>query len=261
MSMYKTILVEKKDGYAIIKINRPDVFNAINPEVTQELECAVFELEGEKEIAAVILTGAGEKAFVAGADIKYMSSIDSLEALQMARNGQKVLSAIENSEKIYIAAVNGFALGGGCEISMACDIRVASENAKFSQPEINIGVMPGWAGTQRLTWLVGATKAKELILTGDMIDASEAYRIGLVNKVVPLTSLMQEAEAFAAKMKAKPPVALKLAKHAINFGRDASFSAAQHFEAQAFAMLFSTSDQKEGMKAFLEKRKASFLGK
>ncbi len=250
---YKNLLIEKEERIAVVKFNRPDALNAMNTETTLELEKAIHELNEDDEVKVVILTGEG-KAFVAGADINEMSKMDSLQARAFGQMGQRVLAYIENMEKPVIAAVNGFALGGGCEISMACDIRLASEYASFGQPELKLGLIPGWAGTQRMSRLIGIGKAKELIFTGEVVKADEALRIGLVNKVVPADDLMKEAKALAKKMLQMGPVALKLAKTVINRGIDSNFTTASQYESEAFGVCFSVDEAKEGMSAFLEKR-------
>jgi len=255
---YNTLLYEKEDGIGIVTINRPQSLNALNGEVYTELYEVFQEIEDDQEVRVVILTGSGERAFVAGADIAEMQPQSSLEIGSLMDSGRKVFDRIYTLSKPVIAAINGFALGGGCELAMCCDLRIASENAKFGQPEINLGIIPGAGGTQRLARLVGMTRAKELIYTGDMVDAKTAFMMGLVNKVVPPGSLMTEAKELARKMLSKSSIALSLAKKAINSGADMSLSSGLDLEAQCFARCFATEDQKEGMKAFLEKRKPQF---
>jgi len=250
---YKNLIVEVADKVAVVRINRPPV-NAMNAEVALELERAMHGLNDDAEVRVVIITGEG-KAFVAGADIAAMSKFNSLQAREFGKLGCRVLSYIENMEEPVIAAVNGYALGGGCEIAMACDIRIASSKALFGQPELKLGLIPGWAGTQRMSRILGIGKAKELIFTGESIDAQEAFRIGLVNRVVPPEELLSEAQGFARKMLEMGPTALKLAKTVINRGLDSNFTTASSYESEAFGVCFSTPEAKEGMQAFLEKRK------
>lgn len=251
---YKYIVTETDEQIGIVKINRPDVLNAVNIETILELEDAVRRFGEDDTIAVIVITGEG-KSFVSGSDISRLAEMDSLAAREYSRVGQRVLSFIENVEKPVIAAVNGYALGSGCEIAMACDIRVASEKAKFGQPEVKLGLIPGHAGTQRLARLVGLGKAKELIFTGDLIDANEALRIGLANRVVPPDKLMEETKAIARKIIDVGPTAVRVAKTVLNRGVDANLTTANSYEMEVFSMLFSTSEAKEGMNAFLEKRK------
>lgn len=250
---YKNLLVEKEAGLAVVKFNRPQVLNAVNIETILELEALLHELNGDANVRVIVLTGEG-KSFVSGSDISRLAEMDSLKAREYSQIGQRVLSYMENIEKPVIAAVNGFALGSGCEIAMACDIRIASDKAKFGQPEVKLGLIPGHAGTQRLARLVGLGKAKELIFTGDLIDANEALRIGLVNKVTTPEELLNEAKAMAKKIVDVGPTAVKLAKTVLNRGIDANLTTATSYEMEAFSMLFSLPESKEGMKAFLEKR-------
>ncbi|MBU7012521.1 MAG: enoyl-CoA hydratase/isomerase family protein [Theionarchaea archaeon] len=255
---FQHVLVEKKGKIGILTINRPDKLNALNTHVVYEIASGFENLEQDPEVRVIIITGAGNKAFIAGADISEMQNITPLEALKFASRGQKTLEAIENSDKIVIAAINGYALGGGCELSMACDLRFASENAKIGQPEIKIGVIPGWAGTQRLTRLVGKTKAKELVLMGDPVPAAEAERIGLINKVFPQESLMDSVMKTAETIANLGAFSLSAAKHAVDHGSETDFEKAQELERQFFALCFASPDQKEGMTAFLEKRAPKF---
>lgn len=257
---YKNIIVEKKDGIETITINRPNVLNALNIETIGELSKAVDELEEDKKMKVAVLTGKG-KAFIAGADIKQMKDMSPLEAKEFAEIGHSLLMKIENSRLPFIAAVNGYALGGGCEVMMACDIVIASASAKIGQPEINLGVHPGFGGTQRLPRLVGKAKAKELLLTGDTIGAEEALRIGLVNKVVDNDKLAEETEKLAQKIAAKSSVQTDFIKSLVNKGTDIDLPSACSLEISYFSSSFSTEDQKEGMTAFLEKRKPIFKGK
>jgi len=259
--VFENILVEKEGTTAVVTVNRPKALNALNAATLQELDQAFSDLAADESVAVVILTGAGEKAFVAGADISFMKGLTAIEARDFALLGQSVFNKIENLPQPVIAAVNGFALGGGCELAMACDIRLAAENAKFGQPEVNLGVPPGFAGTQRLPRLVGKGRAKELLFTTDMIDAAEAYRIGLANKVYPAAELMEAARAMAAKIAAKGQIAVRLTKSAVNQGLEMDSARAMAYEAEVFGLSFATEDQKEGMAAFLEKRKAEFKGK
>ncbi len=255
---YKNILLIEDGQVAVVTVNRPQALNALNEETMTELkEC--FNMLGQKEtIRAIVLTGAGEKAFVAGADISYMAKMNPIEARQWAKYGHEVFNLIANLPKPVIAAVNGFALGGGCEIAMACDIRIAADNAKFGQPEINLGIIPGFAGTQRLTRLVGKGMAKLLIYTGDMIDASQALSIGLVEKVVPKEELMKAALELANKIASKPVAPIVFAKELINACDEVGQKAGEVLEGECFGMCFATEDQKEGMDAFLNKRKPNF---
>jgi enoyl-CoA hydratase len=258
---YQNILFQVAEGVATITFNRPKVLNAMNSEVMTELAHALKVCDRDDAVKALILTGSGEKAFVAGADISQMQNNTPAEVTKFMEQGQETLRFMETMGKPSIAAVNGFALGGGTEIALACDMRIAAENARFGQPEILIGILPGWGGTQRLPRLVGTGIAKELILGGGQIDAKRAYEIGLVNKVVPLANLMEEARKMAAKFVALPGFALKMAKNSINYGFDMSLDNAIRLEVTSVAQCFSTQDQKEGMKAFLEKRKPTFIGK
>lgn len=251
------LLMEIENEVAIVTINRPKSLNALNSETLKELNELFTEIEGRKDIKVVILTGAGEKSFVAGADISEMVNGTPAQGRAMALLAKETFAKLENMPQVTIAAVNGFALGGGCEISMACDIRVASENAKFAQPEVGLGILPGFGGTQRLPRLIGKGRAKELIFTCDQIDAQEAYRIGLVNKVVPQPELIDFCKKMAAKIMTKGSYAISLAKSAINTGMDTDLANGLTIEADLFAVSFSTNDKKEGMTAFLEKRKAN----
>lgn len=256
---FQYVLTEKKGRIGILTVNRPEKLNALNTQVVKEIASAFKELEGDPDIRVIIITGAGDKAFIAGADIAEMKEMTPLQALEFASNGQKALEALEASDKIVIAAINGYALGGGLELSMACDVRIASETAQVGQPEITIGVIPGWAGTQRLTRLVGKTKAKELVLTGKRIKAAEAERIGLITMVVPPDKLMEETTKIADTLSALGSFSLGAAKHVIDHGAEIDFEKAQELERQYFALCFASPDQKEGMAAFLEKRKPQFL--
>jgi len=257
---YKNIKLELFDDYAILKINRPKALNALNPETVFELNKVYEELENNEQIRVVILTGEGEKSFVAGADIKAMSKLSVKEAYKFAMDGQRFGLNISESDKVYIAAVNGFALGGGCELALACDFAYASKKAKFGQPEVGLGVIPGFGGTQRLTRVIGLAKTKELVYTGDMISADEALRLGIVNKVFEPENLMEEAVKTAKKIAKNGPLAVSKAKKVINKGLSMDIYQAVELETLAFASLFDSKDQKEGMKAFTEKRKPEFKG-
>ncbi len=251
---FKNVLLEKEGNIAIVTINRPKALNALNSETLVDLNSVVDILEGDDSIYAVIITGAGEKAFVAGADITEMKDLSVMEARRFSNLGNKVFRRLETLEKPVIAAVGGFALGGGCELSLACDIRIASEKAKFGQPEVGLGITPGFGGTQRLARVVGLGKAKELIYTGNVIKVEEAYRIGLVNKIVAPEELLNEAKAMAEAIAKNAPIAVKLSKAGINRGMQMDIDTALSFEAEIFGECFSSEDQKEGMTAFVEKR-------
>ena len=257
---YKNIIVEKKDGVGTIKINRPKVLNALNRDTISELLKAIEELERDKDIKVVILTGEG-KAFIAGADIKQMKDMTVLEAKEFAELGHSLPMKIENSRLPFIAAINGYALGGGCEVFMSCDICIAAASAKIGQPEINLGINPGFGGTQRLPRLVGRMRAKELLLTGRNLGAEEAYRIGLVNMVVEDEKLMEEVEKLAKNIADKSSVQTDFIKSLVNKGADIDMYTGCSLEISYFSSSFSTHDQKEGMAAFLEKRKPVFKGK
>ncbi|MFO7997008.1 MAG: enoyl-CoA hydratase-related protein [Dehalococcoidia bacterium] len=258
---YRLLSYIKEEGIGIVSINRPQSLNALNGDVYAELYELFQQIENDPEVRVVIITGSGEKAFVAGSDIGEMQPQNSIEIRGFIHKARKASDRIYTLSKPVIAAVNGFALGGGCELAMCCDFRIASENAKFGQPEMNLGIIPGAGGTQRLTRLVGMTRAKELVYTGCVIDANVAYTMGLVNKVVSPNDLMSEAKALARRLLVKSSVALSLAKEAINGGSDASLHSGLDLEGQCFALCFATHDQKEGMAAFLEKRKPEFRGK
>lgn len=257
---YKNILLEEKEGIAYVTLNRPKALNALNTEVLSELDSAFRYIDQAETIGAVIVTGSG-RAFIAGADIAQMSDLDGTEGRDMTIQGQKVMELIENISKPVVAAVNGFALGGGCELAMACDVRFASEKAKFGQPEVNLGIIPGYGGTQRLPRLVGKGMAKYLIYSAELISAQEAKEIGLVQKVVPAEELMAEVEKFARTIMSKAPVAIKMAKVAINNGINLDLHSGVAYEAEAYTSTFVSEDRVEGMKAFVEKREAQFKGK
>jgi enoyl-CoA hydratase len=258
---YENILFEKKDNMAYITINRPKVLNALNWKTMQEIQDAFSKIRKDDSVGGVIVTGAGEKSFIAGADIKELATKDPVGAKEFSITSQEILHLIEHFPKPVIAAVNGFCLGGGCELAMACHIRVASENAKFGQPEVNLGIMPGNGGTQRLPRLVGKGRALELILTGNIIDAQEAYRIGLVNRVAKPESLISTAEEILTTILTKGPVAVKLCLEAVNHGMELTLEEGVQLEANLFGLCFSTEDMKEGTQAFIEKRKPEFKGK
>jgi enoyl-CoA hydratase len=255
-----TLLLEKGEGIALITINNPQALNALTVTSFQLLEQMLGGLENDAAVRVVLLTGAGEKAFVAGGDIRYLGSLDVEGARAFALQAQRVYERIESFPKPVIAVVNGFALGGGCELAMACDLRIAAETARFGQPEVKLGIIPGFAGTQRLARLVGKGRAKELVFGGEMIDAREAWRIGLVNRVVPADRLMSEARAVAATMVSKSASAIRLAKEAIENGLEMDFARAARYEADLFALCFATADAREGIKAFVEKRPPHFTG-
>ena len=257
---FDNLLLERDGPVAIVTINRPAVLNALNTPTTDDLRRAILELKRDAAVRVVIITGAGEKAFVAGADINELAALKPAQGKEHSQRGQHVLDLIENLGKPVIAAVNGFALGGGCELAMACTLRIAADTARFGQPEINLGIVPGYAGTQRLSRLVGKGVALDLLLTGRQIKADEALQIGLVNKVVPAAQLMTEAKALAAELASKAPVALQFIIEAVNRGLEMPFDKAQFLEATLFGLVASTGDMREGTRAFLEKRKAQFKG-
>ncbi|MEO8799894.1 MAG: enoyl-CoA hydratase-related protein [Polyangiaceae bacterium] len=261
MSQFQTVLLAKEGPVATLTLNRPDKLNAINAQLLADLAEALLEVERDASIGCAILTGAGEKAFAAGADIAAMSKLTTAEAYRFAEQGHKIGAQIENARFPVIAAVNGFALGGGCELALACDFIYASEKAKLGQPEVTLGVIPGFGGTQRLARRIGIGRARELCFTGDVIGAEEALRIGLVNVVVPAAALMERAEDTANKIASKGPLAVAQAKRVLYRGADIPLPIANEIELQAFASLFDSADQKEGMAAFLGKRAAAFTGK
>ena len=254
---FKNLVIDKRDNIGIIKINRPESLNALNIETLGEIRDAVTSLNNDEDVKVLIFTGEG-KAFIAGADIKQMKDMNEDEAKEFSSLGQKIFDIIENLDKPVIAAVNGFALGGGCELAMACDIRLASDTAKFGQPEVNLGIIPGFGGTQRLARLVGKGIAKELIFTGDMIDAQTAMRIGLVNKIIALDDLMSEALAMAHKIALKGPASILISKSVINRGLDVDLSKGLGIERDGFVQCVASGEAKEGMEAFVEKRKPNW---
>jgi enoyl-CoA hydratase len=258
---YATILVTRDGALGLVTLNRPEVLNALNAQLLGELSRALSELDRDPSVRAIAITGSGEKAFAAGADIGELNALRSTaEGAQKARDGQAITLEIEHLDTPVIMAVNGFALGGGCELAMAGDIRVASENAKFGQPEVNLGLIPGFGGSQRTTRLIGKGMAMYMCLTGETIDANEALRIGLVQKVVPLAGLLDEARRICTLIAQKAPLAIAACKHAINDGAHLAMPDALELEAIAFGALVQTQDFKEGTKAFLEKRKPAWKG-
>ena len=258
---FKTLSLAISGPVAELTINRPDKLNALNVEVLEELRTAVAQLRENEDIHAVILTGAGEKAFAAGADIGELANLTNTEhGVDFSRSGQYIFQLIESSPMPFIAAVNGFALGGGCELALACHIRICSENAKFGQPEVNLGVIPGYGGTQRLTIVAGRTYAADLILTGRTIDASEAYAAGIVSRIVPRDRLLDTAREIATAISAKAPLAIRASIEAIYAAGDVSSETGFEQEANLFGRLIGTRDFREGTSAFLEKRKAVFTG-
>lgn len=258
--MYETLRYEAKDGIAYVTIDRPKAMNALSTEVLNELQSVFQQIDNDPEVRVAILTGEG-KAFVAGADISQMVKMTDIEGYETIRRGSQIITAIESMGKPVIAAVNGFALGGGCELAMACDIRIASEKAQFGQPEVGLGIIPGFGGTQRLPRLVGKGMAKYMILTGDYIKADEALRIGLVEKVVAPEELMPVCEDIARKIIKNAPIAVKSSKTAINNGIMLDTATAIALESESFGVSFGSDDRIEGMTAFLEKRAAEFKNK
>ncbi|WP_019850525.1 enoyl-CoA hydratase-related protein [Desulfitobacterium sp. PCE1] len=258
---YSNILVEYHEQIATVTINRPKALNALNTVTLQELSQVVHDLANNSSIRVVILTGSGEKAFVAGADIAEMNTKTPMEARSFSQLGQRLMNLIESLPQPVIAAINGFALGGGLELAMACDIRLAGENARFGQPEVNLGIPAGFGGTQRLPRLVGSGRASEILLTADLFDAQEAFRMGLVNRVYPKEDLQEQAMAMAKRIAAKAPIAVQLTKSAIYKGANMDLISGQDYEAEVFALTFHTEDRKHGFRAFLEKTQTEFLGK
>jgi enoyl-CoA hydratase/carnithine racemase len=260
-STFEQIVYEKRSAIAYITLNRPKVLNALNQATFSELGMAFENARADSAVLGVILTGAGDKAFIAGADISELARVTAVEAREFTRHGQTVLDLIENLGKPVIAAVNGFALGGGCETAMACTIRIATEDAKFGQPEVKLGVIPGAGGTQRLPRLVGKGLALQLILSGGTISAQEAYRIGLVNEIVPRAELIARAEAILKQINSNAPLAVKFSIEAVNRGSETSQTEGLVIESALFAICAGTEDKKEGTSAFLEKRAANFQGR
>jgi enoyl-CoA hydratase len=262
MQAFESLLIEQSEHIAVLTINRPDKLNALNSALIRELTAAIRGLHDlTPPLYCAILTGAGDKAFVAGADIAEMSAMSVAQAKSFGDAGHALCAAIEQAPFPFIAAVNGFALGGGCELALSCDFIYASERAKFGQPEVNLGLMPGFGGTQRLLRRVGLGLARELVYTGEAISAERALSIGLINQVVPSESLLERARETAAKIAAKAPLAVRACKRVMLRGSDADLTAANELEATAFASLFGTADQREGTRAFLEKTKPSFTGR
>ncbi|OGD21865.1 MAG: enoyl-CoA hydratase [Candidatus Aminicenantes bacterium RBG_16_63_16] len=259
--IYQSLILRKGEGIGWITINRPEKLNALNIATIGELQAAFREFEADPEVKAIILTGTGEKAFMAGADIGEFSGLNAETGAYFARRGQDMTRTIEDCGKPVIAAINGYALGGGTEIALACHIRLASENAKLGQPEVKLGIIPGYGGTQRLPRLVGKGKAMELIFSGRMVEAREALEIGLVNKVVPLAGLLAEAEALAREIIRNAPLAISYAVQAINRGLDKSLDEGLELEAEIFGQSCGTEDAREGSQAFMEKRKPNFRGR
>src|ERR1700756_5120905 len=255
---FSNILFEKKNSIAYVTVNRPKVLNALNMATMEELRVAFHEIKNDAGVRVVIVTGSGEKAFIAGADIGELSKHDAVSGKEYTHRGQSVLNLIENLGKPVIACLNGFALGGGCEIAMACTMRLASENARLGQPEVKLGMIPGYGGTQRLPRLVGKGIAMQLVLTGEMISAQEAHRIGLVNEVTAAAELIPRAEAIAQKIIANAPLAIRYAMEAVNHGMEMPLKEGLYLEATLFAVSCATEDKAEGTKAFLEKRAAEF---
>jgi len=260
LTQFENLLYDKRNNIAYITVNRPKVLNALNPATMEDLRRAFVAAKDDPEVRVVILTGAGEKAFVAGADLNELRKFTIIEGKEHTHAGQAVLDMIENLGKPVIACVNGFALGGGCELAMACTMRLASENAKLGQPEVTLGLIPGYGGTQRLPRLVGKGVAMRMVLTGEMISAQEAYRIGLVNEVVAAAELIPRAEAIAKKIVSNAPLAVQYAMEAVNHGMDMPLKDGLYLEATLFGVICGTEDKSEGTSAFLEKRAANFKG-
>ncbi|HNX29647.1 MAG TPA: short-chain-enoyl-CoA hydratase [Syntrophomonadaceae bacterium] len=258
---YENLLIEKESATAFLYVNRPKAMNALNKDTLLEMKDAITQISNDPEIDVLIITGAGEKAFVAGADIAYMQSLTAVEGREFGALGQEVFRMIEAMEKPVIAAVNGFALGGGCELAMCCDFRIASTKAKFGQPEVGLGITPGFGGTQRLPRLVGSGMAKQMLYTADIINASEALRIGLVNNVVNPEDLIGHVKDIAQRIISKSKLAVRFSKVAANEGMQTDIDRAMTIEADLFGLCFSTEDQKEGMSAFIDKRSPRFVGK
>jgi enoyl-CoA hydratase len=258
---YQNLIVSVQDGVAVVTVNRPDKLNALNDRTMDELDAAFAALGADDAVRGVILTGAGEKAFVAGADIGELAAQSPVQGQDRSLRGQRVLDRIERLGKPVVAAVNGFALGGGCELALACHVRVAAEGARLGTPEVKLGIMCGYAGTQRLPRLVGKGRALEMLLTGEMVDAQEAYRIGLVNRVVAKDKLLDEALALLRKMLANGPVSLRFTLDAVHAGLEMPLPEAQAHEATRFGLICTTEDMKEGTRAFLEKRPPKFQGR
>jgi len=257
----ENVKVEIRDRVMVLSVDRPKVLNALNAQTVEEIGRVFAEARDDQNVGAVVVTGGGEKSFVAGADINELAQKSPITGKETSERGQQILSSIERFPKPVIAAINGFALGGGCELAMACHMRIAAENAQIGLPEVTLGIIPGYGGTQRMARLLGKAKALEMICTGDRINAAEADRIGLVNKVVPAGQAVAAAEELARKIMSRSPVAVRAAIEAVNSGLDMPFEAGQFLEATLFGLLCASEDMKEGMKAFLEKRPAKFPGK
>jgi len=258
---FKYIIYEKAEGVGTITLNRPEALNAFSKDVVEEILFALEDIRKDENVRVVVLTGAGEKAFSAGADIKAMAGMNALKARELSLMGEKLCVTLENLEKPVIAALNGYALGGGLEVAMSCDLRIASETSRVGQTEVNIGLIPGWGGTQRLTRLVGLTKAKELVFTGKMIDAKTAEQLGIVNMIAPPDKFRETVRQFALELASKAPVAVRVAKALINKGADIGLDSALELEREGFGVVASSEDLKEGVSAFTEKRKPLFKGK
>ncbi len=261
MIAYDNLLLDRDGAVAVVTINRPAKLNALDRKTIEEIGAVMAALDGESDVRAIVLTGAGDKAFAAGADISELSTLTPAQAVSQAAAGQRVFTEIEQLGTPVVAAINGFALGGGCELAMACTLRLAAEHARLGQPEVNLGLTPGYAGSQRLPRLVGRGRALELLLTGDMISASRASDIGLINRVVPAADLMAEAKKLAAVLASKAPLAVRYMLELVNAGGEMPLAQAQAFEAAVFGLAFATDDMKEGTAAFLEKRKAAWKGR
>jgi enoyl-CoA hydratase/carnithine racemase len=257
----ENLLIDRDGGVAVVTVNRPKVLNALNTQTLDELRRTILELKHDETVRVVIVTGAGEKSFIAGADINELAVQSPTSGREHAVRGQHVLDLIEHMGKPVIAAINGYALGGGCELAMACTIRIAADSAKLGQPEVNLGIIPGYAGTQRLARIVGRGRALEMLLTGDQVTAAEAFRLGLVNRVVPAAELMTEARKLAGVLASKAPIAMRYILESVHKGLEMAFPQAQVFEATLFGLVASTDDMREGTRAFLEKRKAEFKGR
>jgi enoyl-CoA hydratase len=258
---YQLIIYEKKGNAAIITINRPKLMNALNTLVATEMRDAMADAEADENVRVVVITGAGDRSFCAGADIGELAVLSGVQARDFSLKAQLLTTLIEGIRKPVVAKINGLCLGGGNEVAMSCDFRIASDKAMFGQPEINLGILPGMGGTQRLTRLIGKTKAIEMNMLGEMISAAEAYRLGLVNKVVPAAELDKAVDEVVEKLASKGPIALGLVKLAVNNGRDMDINRALYYEAECFGTACGTEDAKEGTKAFIDKRKPEFKGK
>ncbi len=258
---YQDIIVKKEDGIGWITLNRPHRLNTMTIDMMNEFISALNDFESDKDVKCIVVTGAGEKAFSAGADVTSFTGLTPSMAVDASMKGHELTARIEGIGKIVIACINGYALGGGLEVSLACDFRIASESAQLGPTEIKLGLIPGWGGTQRLTRIVGLAKAKELVMLGDRITAEQALKIGLVTKVVPLAKLVEETKAFAKNFVEGPPVALKAAKYALNYATQVPLDIGLKFESEAFGIVLSTKDVMEGVSAFMSKRKPEFKGK